>query len=640
MSERPALLLVDLQEDYLARPGLTPDRATLVATIETMLDAARDKKWPVFHVRTVVDRDLANAMPHRAPPAATEVVAGTPGAACPPELAERDGEPLFTKRFFSAFDAPGLAKALAEHGVTAVVIAGVHAHACIAATALDAYARGLTVVSADGLTGDYDAAHGAQTLAWLDGRALRRVPLDSLSPPAKRIAWQKRDPRDWTRVMGEVELMPAATVAAAARALAARHDASDLGERKERLTHLRTALDSDRSGWAKRIVAEVAKPIVDADAEVAYGLALLDEFIATLDDHEQADGHVCHYRPHGVAAIITPWNNPFAIPLGKFAPALGFGNAVLWKPALAASGIAGALAASLAEAGFGDALALVTGDSATGDAIIAAPEVAMVAFTGSAAVGHAIVRRAALRPSPIAVQAELGGSNAAIVDASADLDHAAADLAAAMFSFSGQRCTAIRRLIVAETVADAFAERLVAAVEALRIGDPAERSTQIGPLISRERQLALRAAISEAVAGGARLLSGGGDPAEVDAAGCWLQPTLIDHIDEGHVLRRDEWFGPIATITRYAKFDQAIGRHNSTDFGLLGVLYSTDEAAIQAFGDRAQAGMLSINRARPHFSPAGPFSGWKNSGFGPAEHGRWNRDAYTRPQAIYRAPGS
>lgn len=636
MTERPALLLVDLQEDFLARPGLTPDRATLVATIAAMLASARKKSWPVFHVRTLVDPDLGNAMPHRAPPATAEVVVGTPGAACPPELAERDGEPLFIKRFFSAFDAPGLAEALAERGVTEIVIAGVHAHACIAATALDAYARGFKVISADGLTGDYDSAHGAQALGWLDGRAHRRVPLDRLSPLSKPIVWQKRDPRDWSRVLSEVELMPAAAVAAAARELASRHATPDLAERKARLETLRAALDCDRNGWALRIVDEVAKPIADADAEVTYGLALLDEVIATLDDREHADGHVRHYRPHGLAAIITPWNNPFAISLGKLAPALGFGNAVLWKPALHASGFAAALVASLHEVGFSETLALVTGDSGTGNALITSPEVAMVAFTGSAAVGHAIIRRAAVRSSPIPVQAELGGSNAAIVDASADLDHAAADLAAAMFSFSGQRCTAIRRLIVAEAIADAFTQRLVAAVEGLRIGDPVERATQIGPLIARERKLALLTAVADAVAGGARLLTDGRIPADVDPGGCWMAPTLLDRIDEDHILRRDEWFGPIATITRFASFDEAIARHNATDFGLLGALYSTDEVAIAAFSASAQAGMLSINRARPRFSPAGPFSGWKNSGFGLAEHGRWNRDAYTRPQAIFR----
>jgi acyl-CoA reductase-like NAD-dependent aldehyde dehydrogenase len=354
-------------------------------------------------------------------------------------------------------------------------------------------------------------------------------------------------------------------------------------------------------------------------------------------DEEADRDRVVRLRPRGLVGIITPWNNPFAIPLGKLAPAIGYGNAVLWKPALAGSGIAALLAQTANDAGIGDFIGLATGDAGTGDAIVGNPRVAALAFTGSAAVGHALVARAGVRPDPIPVQAELGGSNAAIVDESADLDAAATDLAGAMFSFSGQRCTAIRRIILVGRIASPFLERLVAKVEALVIGRPDDPATDVGPLIHARARQRLLDAIASGVRDGARLLCGGGIPDDLPADGCWMQPALLDGLASDHLLNQQEWFGPIATILHAPDFAAAIKLHNASRYGLLGALYSTDAERIATFEAEAQAGLLSINRARPPFSSAGPFSGWKDSGFGIPEHGRWNREFYTKAQVHYRA---
>jgi acyl-CoA reductase-like NAD-dependent aldehyde dehydrogenase len=323
--------------------------------------------------------------------------------------------------------------------------------------------------------------------------------------------------------------------------------------------------------------------------------------------------------------------------VGKIAPALGYGNAVLWKPALPATRLSELLAEMLAQADLGEWVGLIPGASGTGDALAGDPNVAAISFTGSVPVGRQLIARAGVRASPIPVQAELGGSNAAVVDSSADLDSAAADLAAAMFSFSGQRCTAIRRIIVLEEIADRFAERLVASVRALKAGFPGDPACDIGPLIDRPSQSRILSGANAAIADGGKLLCGGGVPADMPETGCWTQPTLIAGVAPDHPLNQDEWFGPIASIMRAADFDQAIELHNRSAFGLLGALYSVDEARTAAFAGRAEAGLLSIGRARPPFAAAGPFTGLKASGYGIPEHGRWNRDFYTQPQALYRA---
>ncbi len=625
MSGDTALLLIDLQHDYLARAGLTPDRATLIANAAAALAAARARHIPIFHVRT----DGSEPMPHRRE--APEVVAGTEGAEPPTELAAAPGEPVFTKRFFSAFDAPGLDDALREGGITRLLIAGVQGHACIHATALDGYARGYALTLLDDCIASDDPALAAQMGDWLAGRAASPGSSATLigAAPATTV-WQHPNPCNTREMLSEVAFAsPAEVNAAAARLTSAQPELAAMPaiERSAALQRWREALAADRERWIAALVRDVAKPRRDAEGEFAYALALLDHVAATIVDEEQGDGRAVFYRPHGLVGLITPWNNPFAIPIGKLAPALAYGNAVVWKPALPGSAIATMLAASLAEVGLGRFSTMVAGDAGTGRALL--DRVDALSFTGSVPVGRQLVRLAARRMIP--VQAELGGSNAVIVDCSADLAEAARDLAAAAFSFSGQRCTAIRRIILVEEIADAFTALLQTEVARLAIGDPADAATAIGPLIDRRSQQAMLG-----VAKRGTLLAGGAVPVGVSADGCWLEPTLLTDLDDDHPLLMGEVFGPLAAVVRAHNFDQAIALHNRSAFGLVGALYSADPANQARFLDQAQAGMLSIGRARPALSAAGPFVGWKASAYGAPEHGRWNREAYTRPQAIYR----
>jgi acyl-CoA reductase-like NAD-dependent aldehyde dehydrogenase len=620
---KTALLLVDCQEDYLARDGLQPPRETLVASIAAALKETRQQGRPVFHVRTRVSADGADAMPHRRE--APEAIEGTAGFSAPRELGEQGHEPVFHKRFFSAFDADGLDEELRRQGVERLLIAGVHSHACIQATTLDAYARGFEVLIGEDLVGSYDPAHGAQALDWLDGRAAKMASSAAILGTAVR-PWQHLNPCNSHEPLFEVEMPPPSAVEAEAQGLSA-SEPLPITERAERLQDWHQRLSASREQWIDTLVRDLGKPRGDAEGEVAYGLGLLAHVAATLGDEEAGGNRRVRYRPHGIAGLITPWNNPFALPIAKLAPALGYGNAALWKPALPGSRIAAMLRDSLAESGLGDWVALVTGDAATGQAVLRSADV--VSFTGSVAAGRMIVAGAGRRFIP--VQAELGGSNAAIIDATSDLDAAADDLARAMFSFAGQRCTAIRRVVVLDAVYDPFVERLASAVETLRLGDPADPATQIGPVIDRARKQAFTAL---ARAGG-KVIVGGGIPSNLPASGCWLEPTLLTDLPAAHPLLTKEVFGPLAAIVRAPDLAAAIAAHNATDMGLIGALFTQDEESVERFEASARAGMLSVNRARPPFAAEGPFVGWKASGYGPPEHGRWNRDFYTRAQAIY-----
>jgi acyl-CoA reductase-like NAD-dependent aldehyde dehydrogenase len=641
VSSDTTLLLVDVQEDFLARSGLTPDRASLVATLSSLVSHARSSGWTVVHVHSRVDAGGANAMPHRRHPERVEVVAGTPGAEPPAELAPLTHEPVLFKRFFSAFDADGLEETLQSSGTRRLVVAGVHSHACIRDTVDDAYRRGFEVVIPAAATASYDAAHAAMAFGWIDGRAARIAEFSELvgaAPPAAQ--WIQRDPCDQAQELRVLRLTPPAEVHETAALLAKRQrslEALALSARRERLVAWQDRLLQSREVIREALVRDVAKPLRDAESELDYGLALLGNVIKSLADEENAEGPQVNYRPRGLVGLITPWNNPFAIPVGKIAPALGYGNAVMWKPALPATHISELLAQLIADAGLGEWLAMVAGGSGAGDAIVGDPHVAAISFTGSVPVGRQLIARAGVRANPALVQAELGGSNAAIVDSSADIDMAATDLAAAMFSFSGQRCTAVRRIIVLEDVAGPFAERLIAAVRELKTGVPSDPACDIGPLIDRASQSRILAAAESAVADGGKLLCGGSAPPEMPDQGCWIEPTLIDGLRPDHPLNQQEWFGPIGSIMRATDFNQALELHNHSEFGLLGALYATDETRIEAFAERAEAGLLSIGRARPPFAAAGPFTGLKASGYGIPEHGRWNRDFYAQPQAVYRA---
>ncbi len=404
-------------------------------------------------------------------------------------------------------------------------------------------------------------------------------------------------------------------------------------ERLSRLNDWYNRLAANQNVWIDRLVRDVGKPVEDAKAEVQYGLDLVKNINAQWESDSTSSRFKVRYHPHGLVGIITPWNNPFSISASKIAAALGFGNSVVWKPALPASALSTALHECLAEVGLDHHVGLITGDGITGDILVRSPEVKALSFTGSIAVGRKIAHSCGRMARPF--QAEMGGNNAAIIMADADIEAVAQELAPAMFSFSGQRCTAIRRVIVEEGVFNQFAEAFCEVANNLIIGPPGDRATQIGPVISRQSQRSLVDIIQRAVKEGGELLAGTRLPNNLGDRGCWIAPTVLSNLHPESPVIRDELFGPVVALISAKNLRHAMDIHNNVEQGLLGALFSKCRESQEYFLNNAQAGMLILNHARPQFDSAAPFIGWKASGFGSPEHGRWDRDFYAKVQTLY-----
>jgi aldehyde dehydrogenase (NAD+) len=338
-------------------------------------------------------------------------------------------------------------------------------------------------------------------------------------------------------------------------------------------------------------------------------------------------------RAVGVVGLVTPWNNPLAIPVGKIAPAVGFGNGVVLKPAPQASGTALALLDGLARAGLPAGVAnLVLGTGGAVRALCREPRVAAVSVTGSLETGRLVAGIAAHAMKPL--QAELGGNNAAVVLADADLERVVPDLVRAAFAFAGQRCTAIRRFVVERRIAARFEALAVDAIGSLRVGDPADPATEVGPLVSVAHRDRVCAAIDRARADGARLVVGGVVPPGL-AAGAWLAPALLADAAPASPIVQEETFGPVAVLQVAEDLEAALALANGVPQGLLQSVHTRDAAARARALAAAETGMVQLASGPLAVHPRAPFSAWKASGLGPPEHGVWDAAFYTRVQAVY-----
>jgi alpha-ketoglutaric semialdehyde dehydrogenase len=678
---RAALLLVDLQQDYLNRPGLQPAAPQLVAGAAKLLEVCRQSAIPVFHAVTQVRADGSDRMPHWKTADLWACVAGTPGALPPAELAPLPHERIFSKQFFNPFDNPELGAALAASGADTLIIAGLYTHACVRAAALDAYSHGYEVWLAHDAVASTEPEHARLTLDYLEGRAARCLGTQEI---AERLAssvalssvqtWQHRNPCNWDEVLAEVPLMRAREVAQAVGEVEEKQvqwERTDIAQRAERLQCWLEVLLDNREKFTALLVREIAKPVMNARAEFDYAIALLRH---TLDEagNEPGEGNQflppvkgkvrmrveelnnrastpslalplqgggdmqskfdVRHCPLGIVGLITPWNNPLAIPVGKLAPALLYGNAAVWKPALQTSQASRLLLETLAQAGLAEVAALVTGDAGTGRLLTAQKGIAAISFTGSIAAGRAVAAACAAQGK--ALQAELGGNNAVIVMDCTDVESVAQWIAPALFSFAGQRCTAPRRLIVQASLMGHFEQALVRATLALKLGMPDDVQTQVGPLISREQQARMGVLIESARTAGARVLCGGKIP-QGYTQGCWFEPTLVADVAADSELAQQESFGPIALLMAARDMDHALVLNNAVAHGLVTTIFSDDEGVRRRVVEEAQSGIVAVNQCPLEIDPAAPFGGWKASGIGLPEHGRWDRELYTKPQAVY-----
>ena len=386
------------------------------------------------------------------------------------------------------------------------------------------------------------------------------------------------------------------------------------------------------------VIREVGKPRSEAAGEVARGIAILRYYaqVALLPDGETIPAATAgtlllsRHRPLGVTALVTPWNFPVAIPLWKAAPSLAFGNATVLKPAGAATGVALLLHEIVAPHLAADVFQVVLGDAVPGRALADHPHVAAVSFTGSVPVGREVVARVAGRGGR--VQAEMGGQNASIVLADANLGRAATAVTYAAMGYAGQKCTATSRILVEDAVYEEFRSALVDAVEALGVLGPAEDKTLVGPVISER---ARTSALGAVAAAGGRVLAGG---AALDAPGYYLAPTLVELDAPAGPLATEEVFAPVAAVLRVPSAEAAVEIANGVRYGLVASVFTQDLSRALTLTERLDAGMVRVNAPTSGVDFQAPFGGAKQSSYGPREQGLAARDFYTETRTITIVP--
>jgi alpha-ketoglutaric semialdehyde dehydrogenase len=620
---RPLLLLVDLQRDYLDSPGLQPAAGPVVDRAASLLTSFRETGAPVVHAWTTVSRGDDRRMPHWQREGRWLCEEGTAGHEPPAELLPQRGERVIHKTAFSAFEDGQLDTVLREADADLLVVAGVHLHGCVRQAVLDAYQRHrIEIWVAVDATASNDPLHAAVTRRYLERRAARFLNVDEVTSAVARAT----PPASNGRV----------SEGAARRCRDSLKEWQGMGtaERAVLIEELATCLEPRAGELAQAMAVSLGKPVRYGTLEVlrtAEMLRAVSNRARRANGDERMGAAEVRRAPLGVVALITPWNNPVYIPLGKIAPALIYGNAVLWKPAPAATEVSRLIGTMLE----GLPVALVEGGPEAGLAAMAEPEIDAVTITGSSTAGFAAQELCARRRIPL--QAELGGNNGAIVWRDADASVAAREIAEGAFAQAGQRCTANRRVIVHRDRRDELLELLREETGAMAWGDPRLPETRIGPLVSPAERNRVAHLISRA-AGDIQLIVPHGSKAPVADGfdGSWYPPTIACCDDPSHELAREETFGPVLVVQTAEDWSQAIELLNGVPQGLVAALFSSSDEIAERFLLEARAGVLKLGRSTADAEVDVPFGGWKGSGIGPPEHGDFDRDFYTRPQAVYR----
>ncbi len=643
---KPALLLVDLQNDFLGLPGLQPPAHLLIPRAAALLSACRKRRIPVIHIWTSIQRDEDRRLPHWRLANRWMCVVGTNGHNPPEPLRAMNGETIVPKTGFNPFASGNLESALRAMGCDTAVIAGVHLHACVRITAVESLERGYSVFVAEDAAASNDPIHAAATRRWLTQRC---VSFDSSSGILSRLAGEPtafihRSPRRLDEVLFRVPVADEREIAsatAAARESRRSWGRTDYARQREFLDNVAVRIEASAPALARQMAVEIGKPVSHGIEEIRRSATNIRDVVhraaANVPFKKEAVGVIRH-QPLGVVGLISAWNNPVAIPLGKIAPALAYGNTVVWKPAPAATHIAETLLRILHETGLPENIVrLVTGDQTSAQALAADKNIDAVTLTGSFLAGHTVQEICARRSIPL--QAELSGNNAAIVWDDADVEHVAAQIASGAFGFAGQRCTANRRAIVSSAVFEAFLSALGAAGKRLVWADPLENATDIGPVINstkRDETLAMLAAADAdpAISRVLRLHHSHASESWVKA-GAYVQPTIICCDEPQHPVVQEETMSPVLVVQRANDFEHALALCNGARHGLIAALFSQSPNLQHKFLEEAKAGVLKLNASTAGVDVSLPFGGWKSSGIGPPEHGDGDMRFYTRMQAVY-----
>jgi alpha-ketoglutaric semialdehyde dehydrogenase len=436
-----------------------------------------------------------------------------------------------------------------------------------------------------------------------------------------------------------------AAVAAARRAAPGWAD-TPMHERAQILRRAADLLDSRAEQLGEELTREEGKTLPEGIGEVRRAAEILRYHAGEADrdageifsSPRRGESILVVRRPVGVVTVITPWNFPIAIPAWKIAPALIYGNTVVWKPASLVPLLAYRFTEALAEAGLPPGvLSLVLTGGRVGQRLVEDPRVDAVTFTGSTDIGRQLMVTCAQLLKPI--QTEMGGKNAAVVLRDAPLELAAEQVVLGAMRSTGQKCTATSRLIVDEAVADDFLDLVCSRVGALRVGDGLQPGVEMGPAASADARKDILDAIEQARSEGAQVLVGGAPYADGTLAEGWfVPPTVLALPDRRPEVWREEVFGPVLSVLRAPDARTAVELANDSRFGLSGAVFSNDLGAVLDAVDHFDAGVLHVNSETAGADPHVPFGGMKQSGSGAREQGRAAREFFTHSKTVYLRP--
>jgi len=445
----------------------------------------------------------------------------------------------------------------------------------------------------------------------------------------------------------EVSVYPLSTLEDARRAIQSACDAfpkwaqTPPPQRGAILDKASQIIDARLEDMARALTQEEGKTFAEAKGEVIRARDIFKYFSGegwrmggqVLPNNTPDELLYSKREPLGVVTIITPWNFPVAIPAWKIAPALVYGNTVIFKPAFQTPLLASLLVAALAEAGLpAGVLNFITGRGAEiGDEIVTSKNIQGISFTGSYNVGTGIYAKAI--PNLTRVQLEMGGKNPMVVLKDANLDLAVKLAVSGGFGLTGQACTATSRVIVEDAIADTFVDALSQAARALKVGSGLEQGVQMGPAASKGQFETDLHYIQVGQEEGAKLVAGG---KQVSDSGFFLQPAVFDRVEPEMKIAQEEIFGPVISVLRARDFDDAVEKANQVSFGLSAGVVTQDLNRALTFADRINAGVVKINEPTTGLALHVPFGGFKHSSANTfKEQGPAAIEFYTRTKTVY-----
>ena len=461
---------------------------------------------------------------------------------------------------------------------------------------------------------------------------------------------QDLNPSNTKDVVGEY---PRASAADAERAIAAAKAAfpawsrSSIQERHDILKRIGDEILARKDELGKMLSREEGKTLVEGVGETVRAgqiflffsgevLRLAGEKIAST--RPGVDVEITR-EPLGVVGLITPWNFPIAIPAWKIAPALAYGNCVVFKPADLVPGSAHALSEIIAKSGIpAGVFNLVMGrGSVVGEAILKSKDITAISFTGSVATGRKIAATCVESNPMKKVQLEMGGKNPMVVLDDADLKTAVETSVNGAFFSTGQRCTASSRLIVTKGIHDKFVDALAERMKTLVIDDALKAGTHIGPVVDQSQLDQNLSYLKIGQDEGAKLKAGG-ELLNRDTPGFYMAPALFTDVNNKMRVAREEIFGPVATVIPAKDYEEALAIANDTEFGLSAGICTTSLKHASHFKRNSEAGMVMVNLPTAGVDYHVPFGGRKGSSYGPREQGRYAQEMYTVVKTAYTLP--